>query len=403
MKGRLIVFVHGLGGAAASTWRRAGRAGFPELIARDKAVQQEADVAFFEYPTSLFRLPFSGQAPGIRDLAEGLRSELEVRYPEYKSIALVCHSLGGLVARKYLVEEVKRASRLRVDKLLLYAVPHQGAGLAKAGQQISWRHNQLRQLCRDSDFLDDLNSDWKALAMRSKLQVSFVVGGQDGVVTKESAVEQWGEAGVQVILKADHRSLVKPEAASDLSYMIFRRFVLGPAPVFLSVGGSRTKQQDAFVASVKKLCLSRGLDASTVDEYTATNKQPLKDVAHRMSRCYGAIVLAFERARVESGVWRRGCPGEEPMKDVRFPTVWNQIEAAMAYVRGLPLLVVAEAGLQSEGLLESKYDWRVKWVDLDTFAVEDPEFSGMFDDWRESVLQQRDGTPGAGAPAGAGS
>jgi len=394
MKSRLIMFVHGLGGAGESTWRGAGRDGFPELIARDSALQREADVAFFEYPTSLFRLPFSGKAPGIRDLAEGLRSQLEVRYPEYKSIALVCHSLGGLVARKYLLEEVKRGSNTRIDKLLLYAVPNHGAGLASVGNLMSWRHNQLRQLCRTSDFLEELNADWNKFEMRKQVQVTYVAGGQDGAVTKQSAVDQWGEVGVHLILNADHRSVVKPQAATDLAYMIFRQFLLGPAPVFLSVGGGRTKQQEAFVASIKKLCLSRGIEAKTVDEYAVTNKQPLKDVEQRMNRSYGAIVLAFERARVESGVWRRGAPGEAPMKNVGFPTVWNQIEAAIAYARGLPLLVVAEHGLQSEGLLESRYDWRVKWVEIDKFIVEDPEFAGIFEDWRESVFRQRDGTLG---------
>jgi hypothetical protein len=281
-----------------------------------------------------------------------------------------------------------------VDKLLLYAVPNQGSGLASVGNLISWRHNQLRQLCRASDFLEELNSDWKTLEMRKRVQVTFVVAGQDGAVTKQSAIDQWGEDAVYFILHADHRSVVKPQTADDLAYRIFRRSLLGPAPVFLSVGGGRTKQQDAFVSSIKKFCLSRDIEAKTVDEYAVTNKQPLKDVEQRMNRCYGAIVLAFERARVESGVWRRGAPGEAPMKDVRFPTVWNQIEAAIAYARGLPLLVLAEHGLQSEGLLESRYDWRVKWVEIDKFVVEDPEFAGIFEDWRESVFRQRDGPLG---------
>jgi hypothetical protein len=161
--------------------------------------------------------------------------------------------------------------------------------------------------------------------------------------------------------------------------------------VFLSVGGGRTEQQDAFVRTVKKLCLSRGVEAQSVDEYSATNRQPLKDVEDRMDRCHGAIVLALERAHVESGVWRRGTQGETAMKDVKLPTVWNQIEAAMAYSRGLPLLVVAEAGLQSEALLESRYDWRVKWVRMNETVVEDPEFIGIFEDWRKSVFRHRDG------------
>jgi len=100
----------------------AAPSGFPELISADGALRDLADTAFLN-TNSLLRLPFTRMAPRIRDLAEGLRSQIEVRYPDYKSIILVCHSLGGLVARKYLVEEVKRGKELRIDKLLLFAVP----------------------------------------------------------------------------------------------------------------------------------------------------------------------------------------------------------------------------------------------------------------------------------------
>ena len=384
------MFVHGLGGVGEATWRPRGQPGFPDLMRSDAGLCDEADVAFFEYPTSLLRLPFARTPPRVRDLAEGLRSQVELRYPDYKSIALVCHSLGGLVARKYLVEEVKRNSPLRVDKLLLFAVPNHGSGLASIAAHISWQHNQLTQLCRSSELIEDLNTDWAQLKMSDRLQVRYVVAGGDQVVDKQSAINQWGNENVDSILDADHVSVVKPRSRTDLAYLILRRFVLGPAPVFLSVGSGRTGHQEQFVSTIKRFFLSQGVSAKTVDEYGSTNKQPLKDVAYRMSRCYGAVVLAFERTRIEIGVSRRGAAEEKPLKDVAMPPVWNHIEAAMAYTRGLPLLVLVERGLQDDGMLADKYDWRVKWVDLQKSVVEDPEFLGMFGDWRKMVLARRD-------------
>ena len=141
---------------------------------------------------------------------------------------------------------------------------------------------------------------------------------------------------------------------------------------------------------VKTYFHSKDLDARTVDEYGSTNKQPLKDVEYRMKRCYGAVVLAFERTRIELGTSRPGATSQRELRNVRLPTVWNQIEAAMAYASGLPLLVLVEHGLQDEGMLEARYDWRVKWVNLHDPIVSDPEFLGMFEDWRRSVLDRRD-------------
>lgn len=389
-KDRLLLFIHGLGGVGQATWRDGAHPGFPELISADGALRDLADVAFFEYPTSLLRLPFTRIPPRIGDLAEGLRSQIEVRYPDYKSIAFICHSLGGLVARKYLIEEVKRGKDLRVDKLLLFAVPNNGSSLAGVARYISWQHNQLTQLCRNSELIEELNADWSRLKISDRVKVRYVVAGQDRVVDKHSAVGQWGNENVDSVLDADHVSVVKPHGSTDLSYLLFRQFVLGPAPVFLSVGGGRNEDQEAFVKAIKNYFLSRDLLAKTVDEYGSTNKQPLKDVEYRMKRCYGAVVLAFERTRIELGVSRPGAKSETELKDVRLPTVWNQIEAAMAYTRGLPLLVLVEHGLQDEGMLESRYDWRVKWVNLQDPIVSDPEFLGMFEDWRRSVFDKRD-------------
>jgi hypothetical protein len=390
VKDRLLLFVHGLGGAGQATWRHGTHPGFPELINADVALRGSADVAFFQYPTSLLRLlPFSGKPPRVRDLAEGLRSQIEIRYRDYKSIALSCHSLGGLIARKYLLEEVKQGRDLRVDKLLLFAVPNNGSGLAGVARYISWQHNQLTQLCRDAEFIEELNADWSREKVSDHVKVRYVVAAQDRVVDKQSALGQWGEKNVDLVLEADHVSVVKPGRPTDTSYLLFRQFVLGPVPVFLSVGGGRTEQQEAFLKGIKNYFLSKGLDPITVDG--STNKQPLKDVEYRMQRCYGAVVLAFERTRIEVGVSRPGAGAklEKALKDIRLPTAWNQIEAAMAYTRGLPLLVLVEHGLQSEGMLESRYDWRVKWVNLQDPIVSDPEFLGIFEDWRKSVIAKR--------------
>lgn len=400
VKDRLILFVHGLGGAGEGTWRSAAAAGFPELIRRDTSLCSEADIAFFEYPTSLFRLPFSTKPSRVRDLAEGLRSQLEVRFAEYKSIMLVCHSLGGLVARKYLVEEIKRpGAKLRVDKVLLYAVPNHGSALAGVGKHISWRHNQLLQLCRNSELIEELNADWKNLGIDQRVAVRYVVAGQDRVVDKQSAIHLWGNDKVDSVLDAGHTSLVKPSRFEDLSYLIFRRFALGPVPVFLSVGAGRSPAQESFVTAVRTFLSSRGAVAKTVDDYGSTNRQPLKDVELSMSHCYGAIVLAFERTYIETGASRRGSTAEQPIRSVRLPPAWNQIEAAMAYTRGLPLLVLVENGLTDEGMLESKYDWRVKRVDPQKSVTDDPEFLGMFEDWYGNVLARRDAPLSAGTAA----
>ena len=67
------------------------------------------------------------------------------------------------------------------------------------------------------------------------------------------------------------------------------------------------------------------------------------------------------------------------------PTVWNQVEGAMAYTLGLPVLIIAQNGLRSEALLESKYDWNVQWVEVDENSLMTPAFGSVFKDWRSDI------------------
>jgi hypothetical protein len=68
---KLLLFLHGLGGQATSTWGR-----FPEFLMADREIAERFAVGYYSYPTSLFRLPFSSRAPMSKNLPQvcGLRS-----------------------------------------------------------------------------------------------------------------------------------------------------------------------------------------------------------------------------------------------------------------------------------------------------------------------------------------
>jgi HAD superfamily phosphoserine phosphatase-like hydrolase len=216
---RLILFVYGLGGDPQNTWGN-----FPAIIRSDPKLQ-EYDIGFFRYPTSLFRLPFSKKYPKIQTLADALRTVIENKYADYKSIILVCHSLGGLIGRKYLLEEVKNERPLKVSGVLLYAVPNDGTALAAVGKMVSVRHNQLRQLCKDADVIRDVGSDWIALKMSDSVKTRYVVAALDRVVDEHSARVFWGNPEIETLSDRGHINCVKPRDAQDISYLILKNFI----------------------------------------------------------------------------------------------------------------------------------------------------------------------------------
>src|SRR5690349_19335419 len=145
-----------------------------------------------------------------------------------------------------------------------------------------------------------------------------------------------------------------------------------PINVFFSVGRTSTSQQEDFVRAIEQYLQSSGLIPQTVGRSYNKNQQPLKSVQECMGECSGTLVLAFERSFIAQGLEKRGSANEAVLNQVKLPTVWNQIEAAMSYSSGLPILVIVENGIKSEGLLEKGYDWFVNWVDLDKSPLTDP-------------------------------
>ena len=157
--------------------------------------------------------------------------------------------------------------------------------------------------------------------------------------------------------------------------------------VFVSVGGTANEQQEAFVRAVEDRLRSEGIVPHTVGRNTFSSDAPLKTVTELLDECSGTVVIALERMYFDSGIEKRGGPKESPLVNIRLPTPWNQIEAAMAYSRGHPLMVIVEKGLKSEGLLERGNDWYVQWVDPNAAALSTTEFNGVLSSWKQKMLQ----------------
>ena len=160
---------------------------------------------------------------------------------------------------------------------------------------------------------------------------------------------------------------------------------MGQLNVFISVGGTSTQKQEQFVLAIEKRLRSEGLIPNTVGRNKFSSDAPLKTINSLMDECSGTIVIALERTYFPNGLEKRGGEKEIKLHEVRYPTPWNQIEAAMAYSRSQPLMLIIEHGLKSEGLLEKGYDWYVMWVEPNKDSLVTSEFSGVLSDWKKKV------------------
>lgn len=221
---KALVFIHGLGGSSLDTWGR-----FPELFFEDPELPQYFDIFYFDYeskaidPLSILGLR---TLASIHDMARALRDTINTDCREYDEIVLVCHSMGGLIARCYLIEERKEGRSIeRVKQLLLFASPFSGSSLATVGKYISWRNRNLKQLCKNSDLIDLLNHDWFRFEVSQSTEVIYIAGLGDRMVSIRNAAQYWQSKNYHIIEGKDHKSIVKPLNRTDKSFLILKNYL----------------------------------------------------------------------------------------------------------------------------------------------------------------------------------
>ena len=173
---------------------------------------------FYGYPTGKL-----GKHPALSFVARNLENWLwrEIRSERF---GLVAHSMGGLIARKAVVQQM-RSPRPRLDKRLklmaFLASPHNGAALAGLAQRIPFVSTHLHDLGPNSSFLFDLNSDWLVWSKEmvpESCHVRCVVGVEDKIVSLANA--QGLDPDAVPLLTANHSAVASgggnPEELADI-------------------------------------------------------------------------------------------------------------------------------------------------------------------------------------------
>ncbi len=277
----LVMFIHGLSGSALGTWE-------PML----RAFESDPDLNTYSfdcyaYPTALNRLPLTRRMAGIQEIANGLRTHIEANYGNNVNLILVGHSLGGIVARQYILDEIKCGRGANFLGVALFATPHTGAALANVGSLFSSTHRHLKQLCKGADILELINTDWVRLKVEDKLRTLYVVGGADAVVARESAAPYLGSDNVRTLIEFGHREIIKPSDITDSRYKILKGFIKSVTPQS-GIKICRAKEQDGQKGDV------------LFDFYTTSSE------GYYIKR---PTDMSLENATKTSHVWVSGPPG----------------------------------------------------------------------------------------------
>lgn len=126
-------------------------------------------------------------------------------------------------------------------------------------------------------------------------------------------------------------------------------------PVFVSAPKSFLKRQELFLVSVENALATHDLRPSTLGRSEYDLSAPLEAIRRLMLGSCGLICIAFRRTYIENGIERpQSDNGEREISknDIWLTSPYCQIEPAMAYQIGLPILLWRETGVVMDGVFD---------------------------------------------------
>lgn len=233
---KLVLFIHGLTGDS-ETWKNSQNKHFGEMLA-DSDIVDEYDIAEYTYHTKIvdnnkvktaLRQIFNRnkdkaikKSIDIGGVSEILQAELYVKFNHYKQIIIVAHSMGGLVAKSYILKCIEEETNHKVSLLLSLAVPHKGSNWALYGRSIN--NKQTYDLEPLSDFLDGIDDRWENSPENILPEVVCIYGKHDSVVLPKSASpKRLKNKARSLACDEDHTSISRPTDEEDIVFLFVKK------------------------------------------------------------------------------------------------------------------------------------------------------------------------------------
>uniref|UniRef100_A0A8C6UJP3 Protein SERAC1 n=1 Tax=Neogobius melanostomus TaxID=47308 RepID=A0A8C6UJP3_9GOBI len=251
-----VLFIHGILGAAFKTWRQ-----------KDRSISSEEDntESSNDYTECWPKSWLAADCPNIRVLsvdydthlsdwtsscpAENQRKSLACRSQELlkkllqagvgeRPVVWVAHSMGGLLVKKMLLdaaEDPEMQNLLKKTKgILFYSVPHRGTYMAEYSVNVRYLlfpSIEVKELCRDSPALHNLNENFLDMARERDIKVlSFAetlptyIGPMIKILVVPSESADLG-IGELIEVNVDHLNICKPEKKDSFLYRRSLQFI----------------------------------------------------------------------------------------------------------------------------------------------------------------------------------
>ncbi len=217
----LIVFIHGFSGDPVETWTfQDSKFFWPKKLSQDPDFKN-SDVYSFGYKSDC------GTVYNIRQIAASLKTVLDSVKGRYKTISFVAHSLGGVAARYYILENYRD---IKLGTVALLSSPNFSSGLVRFPEFLC-DNAHLKELM-EGIAIDDLNDRWRREFLEKRdrepfnLAAAYELNGTPfiGVVVEKNAAVNFARQ-TRGFLK-NHSNMAKPYGVDDELYIWIKQRLL---------------------------------------------------------------------------------------------------------------------------------------------------------------------------------
>uniref|UniRef100_A0AAQ4PCA4 Protein SERAC1 n=1 Tax=Gasterosteus aculeatus aculeatus TaxID=481459 RepID=A0AAQ4PCA4_GASAC len=260
-----VLFIHGILGAAFKTWRQKDR----DVSEEEKEAESREDytecwpkswlaadcpnlrVLSVEYDSHLSdwmaKCPAENQRKSLAYRSRELLKKLKLAGVGERPVVWVAHSMGGLLVKKMLLdasEDPEMHGLLNNTKgIMFYSVPHRGTFMAEYSVSVRYLlfpSVEVRELCKDSPALRDLNENFLNMAKEKEFKVlSFAetlptnIGPMIKILVVPTQSANLG-IGELIEVDVDHLNICKPEKKDSFLYKRSLQFILEALQSYIS-------------------------------------------------------------------------------------------------------------------------------------------------------------------------
>lgn len=234
--GTSVVFVHGILSSGEVCWRHANGSNWPELLKQEPELES-LGIYLFSYQTGIFSGSYS-----LGNVVDALKEHMRLDgLFDSERLIFVCHSMGGIVVRRLLVQQATRLLDTRMEiGLFLVASPSLGASyadwLSPLARLFGNEQADALRFVRGNEWLSDLDKDFTnlkeagALTIRGKelIEDKFVILKhvlRQQVVEPFTGAKYFGEPFK--VPGSDHFSIAKPEDSHSIQHRLLVYFIKG--------------------------------------------------------------------------------------------------------------------------------------------------------------------------------